>query len=76
MAWYPYVQGPGVDRASYGRRQGQGLTVDPGFDLGLVRVPVHGASLAVFIFFFLAVTVMGFLASRWRRPENEHSLDE
>ncbi|MHC5905442.1 monocarboxylate uptake permease MctP [Streptomyces sp. S6] len=38
---------------------------------------VNGVALAVFIFFFfLAVTVMGFLASRWRRPDNEHSLDE
>ncbi|MER5300843.1 monocarboxylate uptake permease MctP [Streptomyces lasiicapitis] len=37
---------------------------------------VNGVALAVFIFFFLAVTVMGFLASRWRRAENEQSLDE
>lgn len=37
---------------------------------------VNGVALAVFIFFFLAVTVMGFLASRWRRAENENSLDE
>ncbi|KOX27660.1 MULTISPECIES: monocarboxylate uptake permease MctP [unclassified Streptomyces] len=36
---------------------------------------VNGVALAVFIFFFLAVTVMGFLASRWRRAEND-SLDE
>ncbi|MFD4564540.1 monocarboxylate uptake permease MctP [Streptomyces sp. NPDC058467] len=39
-------------------------------------IGVNGVALAVFILFFLAVTVMGFLASRWRRPENEHSLDE
>ncbi|MFE6855921.1 sodium:solute symporter, partial [Streptomyces sp. NPDC057674] len=37
---------------------------------------VNGVALAVFIFFFLAVTVMGFLASRWRKAENENSLDE
>ncbi|MFC9925492.1 monocarboxylate uptake permease MctP [Streptomyces sp. NPDC127190] len=37
---------------------------------------VNGVALGVFIFFFLAVTVMGFLASRWRRAENEQSLDE
>jgi SSS family solute:Na+ symporter len=37
---------------------------------------VNGIALAVFIFFFLAVTVMGFLAARWRKAENEQSLDE
>ncbi|MEW2544797.1 monocarboxylate uptake permease MctP [Streptomyces sp. NPDC047002] len=37
---------------------------------------VNGVALGVFIFFFLAVTVMGFLAARWRRAANEHSLDE
>ncbi len=37
---------------------------------------VNGVALGVFIFFFLAVTVVGFLAARWRRAENEHSLDE
>ena len=37
---------------------------------------VNGVALGVFIFFFLAVTVMGFLAARWRRADNEHSLDE
>ncbi|MEU6087988.1 monocarboxylate uptake permease MctP [Streptomyces sp. NPDC047085] len=37
---------------------------------------VNGVALGVFIFFFLAVTVMGFLAARWRKAENEHSLDE
>ncbi|WP_447039906.1 monocarboxylate uptake permease MctP [Streptomyces sp. DSM 118878] len=36
---------------------------------------VNGIALAVFIFFFIAVTVMGFLAARWRRAETE-SLDE
>ncbi|GAB2829605.1 monocarboxylate uptake permease MctP [Streptomyces daliensis] len=37
---------------------------------------VNGVALAVFIFFFAAVTVMGFLAARWRRAANENSLDE
>ncbi|WP_109002713.1 monocarboxylate uptake permease MctP [Streptomyces rishiriensis] len=36
---------------------------------------VNGVALAVFIFFFLAVTVMGFLAARWRRADSD-SLDE
>lgn len=37
---------------------------------------VNGVALGVFIFFFLAVTVIGFMAARWRRAENEQSLDE
>ncbi|MER6048938.1 sodium:solute symporter family protein [Streptomyces sp. NPDC001793] len=37
---------------------------------------VDGVALAVFVFFFLAVTVMGFLAARWRRAEQSASLDE
>ncbi|MER6500806.1 sodium:solute symporter [Streptomyces sp. NPDC001455] len=37
---------------------------------------VNGVALGVFVFFFAAVTVMGFLAARWRRAENEASLDE
>ncbi|MER5709596.1 sodium:solute symporter family protein [Streptomyces sp. NPDC002122] len=37
---------------------------------------VNGVALAVFVFFFVAVTVMGFLAARWRKAENENSLDE
>ncbi|MFD8301240.1 monocarboxylate uptake permease MctP [Streptomyces sp. NPDC059690] len=37
---------------------------------------VNGVALAVFVLFFVAVTVMGFLAARWRRAETEHSLDE
>ncbi|WP_069771700.1 MULTISPECIES: monocarboxylate uptake permease MctP [unclassified Streptomyces] len=36
---------------------------------------VNGVALAVFIFFFLAVTVMGFLAARWRKADTD-SLDE
>ncbi|WP_430379628.1 sodium:solute symporter family protein, partial [Streptomyces sp. B1-3] len=37
---------------------------------------INAVALAVFALFFLAVTVMGFLAARWRKPGNEHSLDE
>ncbi|MCF3143885.1 monocarboxylate uptake permease MctP [Streptomyces platensis] len=37
---------------------------------------MNGVALAVFIFFFLAVTVMGFLAARWRKAEQSANLDE
>ncbi|KUJ64356.1 sodium:solute symporter [Streptomyces albus subsp. albus] len=37
---------------------------------------VNGVALGVFIFFFLAVTVMGFMAARWRAAENSQNLDE
>ncbi|MFF3944432.1 monocarboxylate uptake permease MctP [Streptomyces sp. NPDC001902] len=37
---------------------------------------VNGVALGVFIFFFVAVTVLGFLAARWRRAENALHLDE
>jgi SSS family solute:Na+ symporter len=37
---------------------------------------MNGVELAVFLFFFLLVTVMGFLASRWRRGASLDSLDE
>src|SRR4051794_35224194 len=37
---------------------------------------VNGVALAVFLFFFLAVTVMGFAAARWRRGHKVVSLDE
>lgn len=33
-------------------------------------------ALAVFVFFFLLVTVMGFVASRWRKPETLAHIDE
>ena len=39
----------------------------PGHRLRRRMNGVNGVALAVFIFFFLAVTVMGFLAARWRR---------
>jgi SSS family solute:Na+ symporter len=41
-----------------------------------VKNGVNGVALAVFLFFFVAVTVMGFLAARWRRAENSLHLDE
>lgn len=37
---------------------------------------VNGVALAVFLFFFVVVTVMGFLAARWRKAENADNLDE
>jgi len=37
---------------------------------------VNGVALGVFIFFFVAVTVLGFLAARWRRADNALHLDE
>ena len=37
---------------------------------------VNGVALAVFIVFFLGVTVLGFLAARWRRADNPLHLDE
>lgn len=37
---------------------------------------VNGVALTVFVIFFLAVTVMGFLAAKWRQAENANSLDE
>jgi SSS family solute:Na+ symporter len=37
--------------------------------------PDH-AALAVFLFFFALVTIMGFVAARWRRPKTLAHLDE
>jgi solute:Na+ symporter, SSS family len=37
---------------------------------------VDGVALTVLIFFFVLVSAGGFLAARWRRPGNLHSLDE
>ncbi|MBM9503573.1 monocarboxylate uptake permease MctP [Actinacidiphila acididurans] len=37
---------------------------------------VNGVALGVCIAFFLAVTVLGFMAARWRRAENALHLDE
>ncbi|GAA3391121.1 monocarboxylate uptake permease MctP [Streptomyces roseoviridis] len=37
---------------------------------------INGVALAVFGLLFALVTVMGFLAARWRRVENANNLDE
>jgi SSS family solute:Na+ symporter len=37
---------------------------------------VDGVALSVLLFFFAIVTVGGFMAAKWRRPESMHSLDE
>jgi SSS family solute:Na+ symporter len=37
---------------------------------------VNGVELGVVLFFFILVSVGGFLAARWRRAESMHSLDE
>ncbi|MDT7580562.1 MAG: solute:Na+ symporter, family, partial [Pseudonocardiales bacterium] len=37
---------------------------------------VDGVALTVLIFFFAVVTLGGFYAARWRKPESMHSLDE
>ncbi len=36
----------------------------------------NGSAFAVFVLFFALVTVMGFVASRWRKPETLAHLDE
>src|SRR3954454_24152192 len=36
---------------------------------------VNGVELAIFVFFFAGVTVLGFVAARWRRAQLDH-LDE
>jgi SSS family solute:Na+ symporter len=37
---------------------------------------VDGTALGVLVFFFLVVSIGGFMAARWRRAESLHSLDE
>jgi SSS family solute:Na+ symporter len=37
---------------------------------------INGVQLGVVLFFFVLVTIGGFVASRWKRPESMHSLDE
>ncbi len=44
--------------------------------LNLAESNINGVELGVVLFFFIVVTVGGFLAARWRRPESLHSLDE
>src|SRR5712675_962472 len=41
-----------------------------------MRTDVDNAALAVFLSFFALVTVMGFIAARWRRPKTLAHLDE
>src|SRR3981189_8791 len=41
-----------------------------------MRTDADHTALAVFLFFFALVTVMGFLAARWRRPKTLDHLDE
>src|ERR1700721_3015549 len=41
-----------------------------------MRTDVDITALAVFLFFFALVTVMGFVAARWRRPKTLAALDE
>jgi SSS family solute:Na+ symporter len=40
------------------------------------HVGVNGVALAVLIILFLLVTVMGFMAARWRKADSLESLDE
>ena len=37
---------------------------------------VNGVEVGVLLFFFIAVTLGGFFAARWRRPASMASLDE
>src|SRR6266550_2179954 len=37
---------------------------------------INGVAVTVFVFFFVLVSVVGFLAARWRRADNALSLDE
>src|ERR1700709_1340996 len=41
-----------------------------------VDTKVDGVALGVLLFFFIVVTVGGFWAASWRKPDNAHSLDE
>src|SRR6266849_10170746 len=41
-----------------------------------MRTDIDQTALAVFMFFFVVVTVMGFVAARWRRPKTLAHLDE
>src|ERR1700693_365810 len=41
-----------------------------------MRTDVDTTALAVFLFFFVLVTVMGFVAARWRAPKTLAALDE
>jgi SSS family solute:Na+ symporter len=41
-----------------------------------MKTDIDPTALAVFLFFFALVTVMGFVAARWRRPKTLAHLDE
>lgn len=41
-----------------------------------MKAELDSTALAVFLFFFALVTIMGFLAARWRRPATLAHLDE
>jgi SSS family solute:Na+ symporter len=41
-----------------------------------MQAKVDSTALAVFLFFFALVTIMGFVAARWRRPATMAHLDE
>src|SRR5436305_13715595 len=41
-----------------------------------MKTDIDASALAVFLFFFILVTIMGFVAARWRRPKTLAHLDE
>src|SRR5581483_437670 len=41
-----------------------------------MKTDIDQTALAVFLFFFALVTIMGFIAARWRRPRTLAHLDE
>src|SRR6476619_7676859 len=41
-----------------------------------MKAEIDSTALAVFLFFFALVTIMGFCAARWRRPATLAHLDE
>lgn len=41
-----------------------------------MRTEIDGVALTIFIIFFAIVTVMGFVAARWRKPETLAHIDE
>ena len=41
-----------------------------------MQAEIDSTALAVFLFFFALVTIMGFVAARWRRPATMAHLDE
>jgi SSS family solute:Na+ symporter len=41
-----------------------------------MKAEIDSTALAVFLFFFALVTIMGFVATRWRRPATMAHLDE